>query len=197
MRCGWGKSLYTNSVPRGAPTPALPRQRGRERTVSAPWDDEALLLGLARILDGVEGLELDVVELAVDLLDLADVDVLDDVAGFRINRDRAAWALPGHALHRGKQRIAIRLALGLLHGLVDQVDAIVAADRHKPRTAAERLLVGGDEILVLRRRMRHRIHVRGHGTEHRVAHVVEQVVVGHVARPDHLDAALVEPALGI
>ena len=36
----------------------------------------ASLLGLAEILDGFEGLELDVVEFAVDLLDLADVDVL-------------------------------------------------------------------------------------------------------------------------
>src|SRR5262245_40320756 len=58
-----------------------------------------LLLGLHRILHGVEGGELDIVELAVDLLDLADVDVLHDVARVRIDRDRAARAFPLHALH--------------------------------------------------------------------------------------------------
>src|SRR3954452_19250733 len=54
----------------------------------------ASLLRLAGILHRLEGREFDVVELAVDLLDLADVDVLHDIAGLRVNRDRAARALP-------------------------------------------------------------------------------------------------------
>ena len=37
--------------------------------------------------------------------------------------------------------------------------------------------------------------MRRHGAEHRVAHVREQVVVGHVAGADHLDARLVESTL--
>ena len=41
-----------------------------------------------------------------------------------------------------------------------------------------------------------RIDVRGDHAEHGVAHAVEQVVVGDVARADDLDAGLVEPALG-
>src|SRR5437588_9693356 len=57
------------------------------------------LLRLAGILDVGEGCELDVVKFAVDLLDLADVDVLHDVAGFRVDRDRAARAFPLHPLH--------------------------------------------------------------------------------------------------
>src|SRR5689334_1404607 len=73
----------------------------RRRTTRKP----ASLLGLAGILDRLEGGEFDVVEFAVDLLDLADVDVLHDVAGFRIDRDRAARAFPLHALHRCDQRI--------------------------------------------------------------------------------------------
>src|SRR4030081_2472435 len=85
-----------------------------------------LLLHLQRILDRIEGRELDVVELALHLLDLADVDVLDDVAGLRIDRDRAAraapWsdrdraarAFPFHALHRIDQGFAVGLALGLI-----------------------------------------------------------------------------------
>src|SRR3954462_5982458 len=59
----------------------------------------ASLLRLAGILHRLEGREFDVVEFAVDLLDLADVDILHDVAGLGINRDRAARALPLHALH--------------------------------------------------------------------------------------------------
>src|SRR6187402_3107556 len=82
-----------------------------------------LLLRLAGILDVLEGRELDVVQFAVDLLDLADIDVLHDVAGFRVDGDRTARALPGHTLHRRDQRNAVGLAAGLLQRLVDQVDA--------------------------------------------------------------------------
>src|SRR5215467_7939324 len=62
-----------------------------------------LLLRLQRILDRLEGRELDGPELAAHLLDLAEVDVLHDVAGLRIDRDRPARALPLHALHRADQ----------------------------------------------------------------------------------------------
>ena len=37
--------------------------------------------------------------------------------------------------------------------------------------------------------------MRRHGAEHRVAHAVEQIVVGDVARPDDFDAGPVEAAL--
>src|SRR4051794_10277310 len=70
------------------------RVRGTRRA-----NDTSLFLGLAEILDGLEGRELDVIELAVDLLDLPDVDVLHDVAGLGVDRDRAARALPLLALH--------------------------------------------------------------------------------------------------
>ena len=86
---------------------------------------------------------------------------------------------------------------GLLQRLVDQVDAVIAADRHEARTVAEILLVGGDEVLVHRGGMRGRIEMRGHGAERRVAHAVEHIVVHDVAGADHLDAGLVEAALGI
>src|SRR3982074_712986 len=66
---------------------------------SQPRNDLRSLLRLAGILHRPEGREFDVVEFAVDLLDLADVDVLHDVAGLGINRDRAARALPLHPLH--------------------------------------------------------------------------------------------------
>src|SRR4051812_21352310 len=68
--------------------------------IALPRNDVvASLLRLAGVLHGLEGLEFDVVKFAVDLLDLADVDVLHDVAGFRIDRDRTARAFPLHPLH--------------------------------------------------------------------------------------------------
>src|SRR3954466_16373552 len=90
-------------------------------------DVAASLLGLAGVFYGPEGLELDIVKFAVDLLDLADVDVLHDVAGFRIDRDRAARACPLHTLHGANQRIAIRFSARLLQRLVDEVNAVIAA----------------------------------------------------------------------
>ena len=38
--------------------------------------------------------------------------------------------------------------------------------------------------------------MRGHGPDRRVAHSRQQIVVGHVAGPDQLDAGLVQAALG-
>src|SRR5260370_41473263 len=96
----------------------------------------ASLLGLTEILDGLEGRELEVVELAVDLLDLADVDVLDDVAGRGIDRDRAAGALPLLTLHGLDQLGAVGIAIGLLQGFIDEVDAVIAAHGHEARTGA-------------------------------------------------------------
>src|ERR1700676_2993261 len=92
------------------------------------------LLRLAGVLDGFKSLELDVVEFAIDLLDLADVDVLHDVAGFRINRDRAARAFPLRPLHGLDQRIAVGLAAGFFQRLVDEVNAVIPAHGHEART---------------------------------------------------------------
>src|SRR5260221_13838288 len=101
------------------------------------------LLRLAGILHRLKSREFDVVEFAVDLLDLADVDVLDDVAGFRIDRDRAARAFPLHALHRLDQRVAVGLAAGLLQLLKDQTNAVITAHRHKARARTVRLIARG------------------------------------------------------
>src|SRR5215510_10141053 len=156
-----------------------------------------LLLGgsLDRVLDGIEGREFDVVQFPADLLNLAHIHVLHDVPGVRIDRDRAARTLPFQAFHGVDQGIAIGRAVGLLQRLVDQVHAVVAADRHEVRAEVVGLLEGLYERLVLRRQVRRRVEVRRHGADHDVAHAVEQVVVGHVARADDLDAGLVQPAL--
>src|SRR5947208_3781899 len=115
------------------------RAEARPRMTASPS-----LLRLAGILHRLEGREFDVVEFAVDLLDLADVDILHDVAGFRIDRDRAARAFPLRPLHGLDQRIAVGLAAGLLQRLVDQMNSVIAAYRHEAGPVAEGLLVGGD-----------------------------------------------------
>src|SRR6516225_9788575 len=79
----------------------------------------ASLLGLAGVLDGLKGCELDIVELAVDLLDPADIDILNDVARRRVDRDRAARALPFHCLHGVDQLVAIRAAAGVFQRLIN------------------------------------------------------------------------------
>src|SRR5438067_5721688 len=111
------------------PALALARSAGTTRS-SLP------ARALARIFHRLESRELDIVELAVLLLDTADVDVLHDVAGLRIDRDRAARALPRHALHRGDERVAFGRALGLCERRIDHVHAVIAADRDEVRPEA-------------------------------------------------------------
>src|SRR2546421_6294246 len=111
--------------------PSTAGARGKPRAPAA-----RLLLHFQRVFDGVEGGELHVVKLAIDLLDLADVDILNDLARLRVNGNRPARAFPFHSLHRGDQGLAVGLALGLLEGLVDEVHAIVTAERDEVRAVA-------------------------------------------------------------
>src|SRR5262245_62706123 len=122
----------------GRSRPPLSRLSRRTHDRRAGFEPRApavlgLLLHFQRVFDGVEGRELDIVKLALHLLDLADVDVLDDVARLRIDRDRSARAFPFHALHRVDQGVAAGLALGLLERLVHQMHAVVAAERDEVR----------------------------------------------------------------
>src|SRR5437773_8924043 len=82
---------------------------------------------LDRVLDVLDPVDLDVDEAPADLLDAADIYRLDDVAGFRIDGDRAARAFPFHSLGRSDERLGVGLAAGLLQGLVDEVHAVPAA----------------------------------------------------------------------
>src|SRR5580698_1904667 len=95
-----------------------------------------------------EGREFDGPRLAVFFfLYLADVDVLDDVAGLWIDRDRAARAFPAHALHRGENGIRIGLAASFLQRLVDQVHTVIAPDRDEVGAMAGRFLIRSDIVL--------------------------------------------------
>src|SRR5437868_9306585 len=78
--------------------------RWRQRIVRSTLNAQcSTSLGLARILDVLDHVELGVPELAVLLLDLAQVDVLHDVAGLRVDEHRAARALEDLAFHGGDQ----------------------------------------------------------------------------------------------
>src|SRR5579871_7017743 len=107
-----------------------------------PYSTSGLLrrFFLERILDVGERLELDRPGRAVLFLDLADVDILHDVAGARIDRDRTARAFPFHALHGADHGIGIGIAAGLFQRLVDQIHAVIAADRDEIGAVAGRLL---------------------------------------------------------
>src|SRR4051794_8069055 len=72
-----------------------------------------LLGSRIRIVDLWISRELDIVELAVLLLDLAHVDVLHDVAGIRIDSDRPAGADEFHAFHGFDELGAISIAASL------------------------------------------------------------------------------------
>src|SRR5262245_1141492 len=97
--------------------------------------DGLLLFGsLDRILDLVKFGEFHVVQFAIQLRNLAHVDVLDDVARIRIDLDRSARTLPFHALHGVDQSVTIGRAIGLLERIIDQVHAVIATDRHEVGT---------------------------------------------------------------
>src|SRR6185312_2446376 len=94
------------------------------------------VLRLARILDRLERVEFHVLQHAVHAFDLADVDVLGDVARLRIDFHRTTRAHPFHAFHRGHERITLGIALGFLQRLVDQAHAIVGSRGDHVRTHA-------------------------------------------------------------
>src|SRR5216684_1858968 len=114
-----------------------------------PWNpfgavNSTLFRGFHRVLNSLKGSELDIVELAVDPLDLADINVLDDVPRLRIDRYRSARALPFHTFHGADEGVAVGCAIGLLESLIDEVHSIVAADRKEIRSGAR---VGSSESI--------------------------------------------------
>src|SRR5574339_71567 len=119
------------------------RRAGCGDSAAGP-DDNALarLLEFARVLDGLLYVELHVPQLAVLAFDLADVDVLHDVARLRIDQHRAARALEHLALHRVEQRFS-SVPLGGIERVVDHAHAVVATHGHEVGPE----LVGGLERL--------------------------------------------------
>src|SRR5262245_34231665 len=98
-------------------------------TGRATTDDLLLHRRLHGIFDVLDLVELDVHQVAADLLDAPDVDGLDDVARLGVDGDWAPRALPRHPLGGVDEALPVGLAAGLLQRLVDEVHAVVAAHR--------------------------------------------------------------------
>src|SRR5580692_2107460 len=145
----------------------------------------------ALILDVGERLQDFLVQLAVGSFhDLVEILVHDDVAGFRIDHDRALRAVELPAEQRFDRVVAIHLALGGLYRVHDGRHAVIAADRGevRRRIGAVFLLPGGDECLVLRSVEVGIVVVHGDQADGGVAHALQLDVLDDVARADQLDA---------
>src|SRR5689334_20319976 len=106
-----------------------------------------------RVLDHRDGRDLDVRELAVDLLDFADANVLYDVARDRVDLDRAAgtvWVLP---MREERHRlVGSEFTLGRFDEVVNRGHVVPAVNGEKvgDRLVAVFLGPGGEERLVRR-----------------------------------------------
>src|SRR5664279_4506837 len=106
----------SNSTPTRLPSMPAPISRMHRARKSA-----SLLPGfLARILHIGDAIELDVGELAVALLDLADIDRLHHVARLGVDHDRATRARDLQALQHGHRLVTVEIGAGLVHDLVDR-----------------------------------------------------------------------------
>src|SRR5258708_17722181 len=90
---------------------------------------------LDRVLDVLDLVDFDVDEAPADFLDAADIYRLDDVAGLRIDGDRAARAVPFHALGGRVDGLGVGLAAGLLPAFDVAVHPFPAADPEQVRVA--------------------------------------------------------------
>src|SRR5438477_4983308 len=147
------------------------------------------------VLDLRDRLELDIGKSAVHLLDPAQIDVLDNVARLRIDRDRAARAfrvLPG--LEKIHRFVGGELALCRLDHVEDRRHAVPAADREHvgDRLLGVDLVPGGEKRLVLWPGRRARIIAGADNAEREVALVRKFFVEndfrgGHDLNPASLD----------
>ena len=151
---------------------------------------------VTRIFDVGHVVELDVRKLAADLLHLADVHRLHDVARRGVDGDLAARAHPRQALRGCDELVRVGAAAGLLQYFGDERHAVVARDRHEVRTVLRiGLRIGGGVRLVLGRVVHVRVVERCDDAEHRVSVGVEDVLVREVARGDDPDARLRQSAV--
>src|SRR5690606_12460552 len=146
---------------------ACPRlKRGRARP--------GLLGAVQRVLHIRDLVDDDVLQLAINLLNLADVDRLNHVARLGLDGHRPARALPRHALGRCHEDVAAGSAIGLLHHLVDEVHAVIPADREQVGSAPiVRLAIAGDELVVERVVALKRVVEGGDDAARRLAHAFE------------------------
>ncbi len=117
-------------------------------TRSGPRRQALFRTSFHRVLDVLDLRYLNVLQMPVPIFDPPDIDGVDDVAGFGIDRNRAAWAFPLHAFCRVHQRLAFRLPLCLLQSLVNQVHPVIAPDGEEVRFSFKFGHVRGNELLI-------------------------------------------------
>jgi len=122
--------------------PALYRVLKESAGAIAAGDPVAAVLEKGRKAIAEAGFRLDYLEArhADTLAPLADIDVADDVARIRVDRDRAARTFPRHPLHGRDQSVAVGIAAGLLEGFVGKVQAVIGPERDEIRPEAVRFL---------------------------------------------------------
>src|SRR5262249_17231012 len=81
---------------------------------------------LERAFDILHGRELDVPELDVHPFDPAHIDVVNDVARFRVDGHWPARAFPRHAFHCANEAVAVRLAARFSDRFIDEMHAVIA-----------------------------------------------------------------------
>src|SRR5262249_32439936 len=191
------KVAAQRSARRGAATFSLPKGKGPTQGRAARVLGRLRLHSrLDRVLHVLDLVDLDIKKLACDFFYAPDIDRLDDVAGFGVDRNRAPRALPLHALGRGDEGLAVGVAAGLLERLVDQVHAVPAADRVDVGVAAVRRPVRGDELRVRFRLVVVVVVQGGDHSEPGVAHHLERILIGDLALSEDLGLPRVDAQLG-
>ncbi len=158
-----------------------------------PFEESCLLLGgrKTRITLLFEGLDFFVdVGPVIGLGDFPQIDVLRDVAAFRIDGNRTARADPRETLDRIDSLLRILLAAGRLDHLVDHIHAVIGADGREGELGliADRLGRRINESLVFRRVMRDGIVEGRLDAECGITERRQVGFLGQVARRKELDA---------
>ena len=94
------------------------------------------------------------------------------------------------------QRIAVGLAAGLLQRQVDQVHAVVAADREEVGVALEFRPVGLHELIVQLRVVTIVVVARGDDADRDIAHAGKRMLVGDLGLAKDLDLLWINAAFG-
>src|SRR6185437_6985371 len=138
----------------------------------------------------------DVEQLATNLLDLADIDGLDDVARFRIDRDRTAGAFPLHALGCAYQTFAVNLAFGLCERSINEMHAVPATGRKEIRVTVVIGVVGFHESLIHLRLVVIVVMAAGDDADGKITHALERVLVSNLELAHDVNLLGVDTAFG-
>ena len=137
----------------------------------------------------------DVLQLAVHFFDLADIDVLHNVARHRVNADRPARTDPFQAFGRFGKLFGVGAAVGFLQHFGNQAHAVIAADRHEVWPVFRiGFVIGLCVGFVFWRFVGLGVVKRRDQAERRIANCFQDVLVRQIAGGNQLDACLAQSA---